>query len=264
MSKTNESLSDNSLTTEQIETYRDLGYLVVPKLFDPGEVERFAAAVDEEISRRSAVLRPGNLRVRHKAHYQTGELMLEVVDPISDICPAARQIALDPRIQGVLSSIYGEGPYLFKDKYFYKPSGSLGIDLHQDWICWPGFPKSFITVLLAIDPFQEASGGTMVYPRMHRQGYLSEMDGQHHHLAHSRMETRPVCLTLGIGDIAIFGCFTPHYSEPNTTASTRRGYFMSYNSCSEGGDSFRSHYLEFHRWIQERYPEPMRNELFFQ
>lgn len=256
--------SGSVLNSDQIESYHDTGFLVVRDVIPSNEIRELCNAVDQAIGQRTASLRPGNLRARHKPHYLSGELLLEVVDPISDICPMAFELAQDPRIKGVVESIYGEPACLFKDKYFYKPPGATGLDLHQDWISWPGFPASFLTVLLAVDAFKEVSGCTMIYPGMHKQGYLSTRDGQHHHLRHDQMDSTPVALNLEPGDIAVFGCFTPHYSETNESSSTRRGYFISYNAKSEGGDSFESHYAQYHRWIRNRLPEPKRLEVFFE
>jgi ectoine hydroxylase-related dioxygenase (phytanoyl-CoA dioxygenase family) len=252
------------LSMEQLRAYEDQGFLVLRSVFSIQEIRRLADAVDAVLRERSASLRAGNLRVRTSLHCETGEPMIEVLDPISDICPTAQAIANDPRLTSILQCLYGDAPCLFKDKYFLKPSGTRGLDLHQDWIGWPGFPTSFLTVLVAIDPFDRNSGGTMVYPRMHRRGYLSPKDGSHHCLKHEQMETDPVCLELETGDIAIFGCFTPHYSEANRSDRSRRGYFISYNSPSDGGDRFESHYAEFHSWIRNRSPEPRRSELFFE
>ena len=70
-------------------------------------------------------------------------------------------------------------------------------------------------MLLAIDPFTEANGATEVFPRVHQQGYLSAKDGAHHYVELRDLPTEPVPLILEPGDVAIFGCFTPHRSGPN-------------------------------------------------
>jgi ectoine hydroxylase-related dioxygenase (phytanoyl-CoA dioxygenase family) len=170
----------------------------------------------------------------------------------------------DERILRPLSVIYGEPACLFKDKLIYKPPGATGATLHQDWISWPGFPESFITVLVAIDPFTATSGATEFYQGEHKRGYLSPRDTQHHVLKTNQFDVRPKPLEMEPGDMAIFSCFTPHSSAPNFSKCHRRGYFISYNALSDGGDQYQSHYAEFHRWIRARYPEPRRSELYFE
>ena len=63
-----------------------------------------------------------------------------------------------------LGELYGEEACLFKDKLIFKPPGVKGYGLHQDWIAWPGFPRSFLKVLVPLDAADVANGCTVVYP----------------------------------------------------------------------------------------------------
>ena len=57
-----------------------------------------------------------------------------------------------------------------------------GYGLHQDWIAWDGFPRSFLTVLVPFDPADRDNGCTVVYPGYHHAGPLTPQDGQYHEL----------------------------------------------------------------------------------
>ncbi len=116
---------------------------------------------------------------------------------------------------------------------------------------------------MAIDPFTDESGATEVYPGLHKQGYLSPKDGQHHVLDPNSLTGKPVPLHLSPGDIAIFSCFAPHVSGENRSAHSRRGYFISYNALSDGGDQYEKHYRDFHEWIRNKAPESSRDQLYF-
>jgi 2-aminoethylphosphonate dioxygenase len=252
------------LSREQVEHYEREGYLIVRSVFSEQEVSRLGEDVSRVCEERCETIHPDNLRVRFKNCVDSQAPVFEVLDPISDLSVVASEMTLDPRIMDRLQCLYGEPACLFKDKLIYKPAGTEGATLHQDWIGWPGFPESFLTVLIAIDPFNEADGATAVYPRQHSQGYLSQKDGQHHYLEHSAMDTEPVHLELDAGDIAIFSCFTPHFSNPNRSEHSRRGFFISYNALSDGGPQYQRHYSEFHDWIRARYPVERRQQLVFQ
>jgi ectoine hydroxylase-related dioxygenase (phytanoyl-CoA dioxygenase family) len=252
-----------ALSEEDIRFYNSEGYLVIRNVFETEQIENLAADIERLLLERHETIQPKNLRVRFKNHVVTGEPVFEVLDPVSDLSALARQMTVDRRLIDFVSSIYGEPACVFKDKFIYKPAGSLGADLHQDWIGWPGFPQTFLTALVAIDTFNERSGATKVYPRLQSKGYLSPIDGKHHHLQHEDMATEAVCLELEPGDVALFSCFTPHYSEPNLSPSARRGYFISYNARSDGGDQWEKHYREFHEWIRARLPEDKRDEFVF-
>lgn len=251
------------LTQDQLSTYHRDGVLLIRDAFAPREIERLGDDADRVLKTHSHLLCANNLRTRFTPHHETGDPVFEKFDPFVDLSAVARDMAHDERILGPLSDIYGEPACLFKDKLIYKPPGATGATLHQDWISWPGFPETFITVLVAIDPFTTTSGATEFYLGQHQAGYLSPRDTQHHLLQADRFDSPPTPLEMRPGDMAIFSCFIPHSSAPNLSDSHRRGYFISYNALSDGGDQYRSHYAEFHRWVRARYPEPRRSELYF-
>jgi ectoine hydroxylase-related dioxygenase (phytanoyl-CoA dioxygenase family) len=251
------------LTAEQVRAYREDGYLILRKVFSHEKVMQLGDEGDRIARDHRELIDQKNMRVRFKTHVLTGEPVFEVFDPIADLSPVAHAVSHDQRLFDILHDIYGEPAELFKEKLIYKPPGAIGATLHQDWIGWPGFPESFLTVLVAIDPFTRDNGATEVFPGLHKRGYLSPKDGQHHCLSGEAMDTEPVPLLLEPGDVAIFGCFTPHKSGPNNTAASRRGYFISFNARSDGGDQYASHYREFHDWIRAKAPAETRDQLFF-
>jgi hypothetical protein len=252
------------LSDAEVAFYRTEGYLLLRGLFRPDEVANLAADVDRVCRDHRHLIDANNLRVRFKPHRATDDPLFEVFDPVADLSPVARAMTRDRRILDRLHDLYGEPAEVFKEKLIYKPAGATGATLHQDWIAWPGFPESFLTVVVAIDPFTAANGATEVFPRCHARGYLSPKDGQHHYVEFRDLPTEPVPLLMDVGDVAVFTCFTPHRSPPNATSRPRRGYFISYNARSEGGDQYEKHYREFHAWLRAKAPDDKRPHLYFQ
>ena len=252
-----------ALNNEQVRSYHDDGYLILRNVFTPDEVALLGDEGDRLAREHNDLIDQKNMRVRFRPHIETGEAVFEVFDPIADLSSVAYDISHDLHLFEILHDIYGEPAELFKEKLIYKQVGATGATLHQDWISWPGFPESFLTVLVAIDPFTVENGATEVYPGLHKKGYLSDKDGQHHFLDASSLTATPVPLLLEPGDIAIFGCFTPHRSAANASQKSRRGYFISYNARSDGGDHYEEHYREFHDWIRAKSPDEIREQLFF-
>jgi 2-aminoethylphosphonate dioxygenase len=161
-----------------------------------------------------------------------------------------RELALYPPLLALVGELYGEPPCLFKDKLIFKKPGLRGYKLHQDWPPWPGFPESFNTVVVPFEPVDRANGCTIVYPGYHTRGKLPTVDGGYHETAPGLVdEGTAVPLELEPGDVAVFTAFTPHRSDPNTSARWRRQLFLSYNKRSEGGEQRDRHYQEFQqRW----------------
>ena len=256
-------LPEFGFSEEQLAAYARDGFLALRDVFTPEEIAEFSDEVEEIAEAYAHLIDSKNMRVRFKSHPQTGESLFETFDPFADLSPIARAITSDRRILDRLAAIYGEPAELFKEKLIYKPAGATGATLHQDWISWPGFPETFLTVLVAIDPFTEENGATEFYPGIHQQGYLSPKDGMHHPLLHKQLEVTPVKLPLNPGDVAIFSCFTPHRAAANASSEMRRGYFISYNARSDGGQQYLRHYREFHEWIRGKAPEDVRDKLYF-
>ena len=204
-----------ALDSARLRAWRDDGFVVLRDLFPADEIAAAADEANELLERHKALIDVRNLRCRWQPNVETGECRFETFDPVIDLSPACRRLAFDPRLLEALAGLYGDEPCLFKDKLIYKPPGVKGYGLHQDWIAWPGFPTSFLTVLVPLDPAGVDNGCTEVFPGYHRQGSLSPKDGQYHELpADAVDEARCVPLELGVGDVAVFGGFTPHRSAP--------------------------------------------------
>ena len=87
-----------------------------------------------------------------------------------DLSDACAGVARDPALLALVADAYGEPGCLFKDKLIFKSPGTQGYKLHQDYIAWPSFPTSFMTVIVAIDRADAQSGATEVFPGYHQQG----------------------------------------------------------------------------------------------
>jgi ectoine hydroxylase-related dioxygenase (phytanoyl-CoA dioxygenase family) len=173
-------------------------------------------------------------------------------------------LARDPALMELLHAVYGEPACLFKDKLIFKPPGVKGYPLHQDWIAWDGFPESFLTVLVPFEAATRENGCTVVYPGYHHLGSMTPRDGAYYPLpADSVDEAKAVYLELEPGDVAVFGGFVPHRSDPNLSGGWRRQLYLSYNRLSDGGDRREAHYAEFHRWLRAKYAEHGKTETYY-
>jgi hypothetical protein len=252
------------LSAEQLRDWHATGFLVLRDFFPPDWMKDAAAEAEALLERRD-LIHTDNLRCRWQTNVETDACEFETFDPVIDLAPVCRRIALAPRLLEMLRSLYGEEACLFKDKLIFKPPGVKGYGLHQDWIAWPGFPRSFLTVLVPFDRADVDNGCTIVYPGYHHNGSLSTEDGQYHELpAEGVDEARAVPLELDPGDLAVFGGFTPHRSAPNRSSRWRRQLYLSYNKLSDGGQQRIKHYEEFHRWLRVKYAEYNKHNTYFQ
>lgn len=253
------------LSSAELADFARDGFVVCAGLFTTGEIRQLSEEADRLLVERSDLISPKNLRCRFQPDVTSGEPLFEVFDPVSDIGPVCAAIAHDRRIQVLLSQLLGEPVWLFKDKLIYKPPGAKGYDLHQDIPAeWPGFPQTFHTVLIAIDPMSAENGCTVVYPGLHRRGFLAKPGTNGYPLPDECVQgVDAVSLNLAPGDIAIFGGMVPHRSAPNRSRRSRRALYLSYNGSSDGGSMRDRHYREFHAWMRQRQPAGADSELSF-
>jgi ectoine hydroxylase-related dioxygenase (phytanoyl-CoA dioxygenase family) len=244
--------------------WEDHGFLVLRGLLRSADIEEASHEADL-LRSRNDLISTRNLRCRFQTNVLTGECQFETFDPIVDIGPVCRRLAFDARLLSVLAELYDDEPCLFKDKLIYKPPGVKGYGLHQDWIAWPGFPRSFLTVLAPLDDADADNGCTEVFGGYHCNGSLTPQDGQYHELPPETVDPlRGVLLELRRGDVAIFGGFTPHRSAPNRSGRWRRQLYLSYNARNDGGEQRAKHYDEFHRWLRVKYAEYNKADVYFE
>lgn len=247
----------------QISAYHETGYLMLRQVFTPHEVEALEAEAAGLI-RRTDLIDCDNLRCRYQPDESGGPCLFETFDPVIDIAPRCAAVTAERRIHEVLELIYEGEACLFKDKLIFKPPGARGYPLHQDYIAWKNFPRSFITVLVAIDAADDENGCTVVYPGYHHGGCLTAEDGDFHELAPDTVdESRAAPLDLQPGDVAFFGCFTPHRSAANQSDRWRRQLYLSYTARRDGGDLRETHYRDFHEWLRGKYAEYGKTGVYF-
>ncbi len=258
-----ETVDRAAVRADQRDFYHQQGYLVLRDFFPPALMAQAAEEADA-LLRRHDLIAVENLRCRWQTNLQTGACEFETFDPVIDLSPLCARIAEDAHLLAELAVLYGDEACLFKDKLIFKPPGVKGYGLHQDWIAWPDFPRSFLTVLVPFDRADADNGCTQVFPGYHHNGTLSPEDGHYHELAPARIdERRGVNLELDPGDVAVFGGFTPHRSAPNRSDRWRRQLYLSYNKHSDGGPQRGKHYEEFHRWLRVKYAENGKKKLYF-
>ena len=257
-------LNAPSLTSEPRAAWQRDGYLILRGFFDAAEMAELAAEADHLLDQHAGLVDKQNLRCRFQPHHATGECLFETFDPVIDLGTVCRRLALDGRLLATLADLYGERAHLFKDKLIFKPPGAKGYGLHQDYIAWPNFPRSFLTVLIPIDAADAANGCTEVFPGYHRNGLLTPEDGDYHELPASAVDpATAVKLELAPGDIAIFDGFTPHRSDPNRSDGWRRQLYLSYNAARDGGDRRDQHYQEFHEFLRTKYAQYNITDTYF-
>lgn len=242
-----------SISSDQLIAYHENGFVILRSVFSPAEMNSIQQECDRLLTEYAFCIDPLNVRCRFMPHHESGEPLFEVFDPVNDLSALLHQVCFNaPRITSALEAIYQEPAELFKEKLIYKMPGANGYHLHQDIPqSWSGWPRSFLTVLLAIDASNRNNGCTEVFHGYHDR-FLSSDPNEYMLPASCVCESRHAFLELDPGDVAIFHGLTPHGSAANGSAGTRRAFYISYNARSDGGDQRQSHYRAFQAMLKNR------------
>ncbi len=246
-----------ALSATEVGAWEMNGFVLCPSRFSADEVATWRAECDRLAVDHNRI-HADNLRyeITNGKDSKDRTLMWKI-DPLVDISPVFRTLARDPRILDPIRQIYkGSEPILFKDKLIYKPPGTHGNGLHQDWNWWQGFPTSCLTITIAIDGGTRENGCTEIFPG-HTQGFL-HAPGRYDYNIESKVDQSKVTyFESQPGDFGIFHCFTPHRAGENRSASQRRQLFLSYND-SNDGEFYLAHYA--HMWEYRKDAEHMDAE----
>jgi hypothetical protein len=136
--------------------------------------------------------------------------------------------------------LLGEPAVLYKEKINYKHPGGGGFAAHQDAPAYPHIPVS-VSCLLAVDDSTVENGCLEFAGGLHHE--LLPTDG--HGCIHPDIaETLPwQAHPVRAGSLVWFHSHTPHRSGPNTSTTSRRALYLTYNAASVG-DLHKAYYRD--------------------
>ncbi|OMF21956.1 hypothetical protein BK133_27420 [Paenibacillus sp. FSL H8-0548] len=251
-----------NLTYEQLESYKQTGYLVLRNVFSEQEVRLWQAECDRLQSLEEYV-NPLNLRVAFR-QIANGEKMIEKFDPLLDVSPVFANLFQDERILAPLRDIYMDEPLLFKDKLIFKLPGNAGYTMHQDAAFWDTFPyEGLISVMVAIDGATKINGGLELFPGYHdklrQKEPLRNFDAEEIAAIDA---SKGVIYETNPGDMILFSSLTPHQSGSNTSDSSRRQLFLTY-SPTKNGQLYKAHYQHYIRYATRGVDATTLNKSYF-
>ena len=239
LSSSNSSKSLRYLTSDQVKSYEEEGYLVVKGLL-PAHITANLAKWSSEIE--SWPETPGKWMKYFEYDRKTNSRLLCRIENFLPYFNDLREVSTG-LINDISSDLFGEESVIYKEKINFKfPHGS-GFNAHQDQPAFVSFGiNKLLTVLLPIDPNTRESGGLDMVRRVHkeRQIYSQNTDGSIRTDVEANMTWIPV--DGQAGDVIFFDSYVPHRSDINKSDFTRRNLYLTYNPLSLG--SFREKYYE--------------------
>ena len=196
-------------TPEQVEQFREDGYLGPFELCPPDEMARIAARVDAEVLAGEAP---------PQGHHQSRHLDSRVV---YDLCA-------HEAIVSRMASVYGPDLLLWRSHFFLKEPGAAEVPWHQDTNYWPLEPPLNISAWVAIDDVTVENACVNIIPGSHQsvvphvrspEGMLFAEMADMDYIDTSTA----VPMELRAGEFFLFNERTVHQSEPNRSDRRRLG-----------------------------------------
>tara|TARA_B100001146_G_C16156147_1_gene423504 strand:- start:126 stop:899 length:774 start_codon:yes stop_codon:yes gene_type:complete len=245
------------LTMEDIEKFKQDGFLVKKKFFDENEISEIRKWVYEYATKKPEDWKKGQEMGYYETSLNNGKRILTRLENFVDYHKKFHDLIYSEKIIDSVESLLGEKCVIFKDKINFKNPGGAGFKPHQDAISrWDDYTSYFMNVLICTDKGTIENGCLEVAAGFHNKGFLGPYDAPIPDEYLKKMNFVPLEHTLG--DVVFFDGFTPHQSKENKSKDPRTNVYLTYNKLSDGDQ--RQKY--FTRKRRELPPDNERGENF--
>jgi ectoine hydroxylase-related dioxygenase (phytanoyl-CoA dioxygenase family) len=234
------------LTDDQVRAFFRDGYFVVRSLFSAAEVAEIAAAFDrlQELARDidgNVDALGANFVVEQVDDGAGGRRpKIRRVSWCGGADPLLLEVGADRRLLSIASSLLGSSSMdqLINQAHFKEPGDGVLFPWHQDsqhrgygtdaWQDLNG-KGSYVQTAVAIDESTRENGPLMFVPGSCAQGHLGLPYDEDSWLTHAGIDTNAAVPILAApGDVAVFGPYTVHGSQPNRSTTARRVFINGY------------------------------------
>ncbi|HEX2237203.1 MAG TPA: phytanoyl-CoA dioxygenase family protein [Gammaproteobacteria bacterium] len=234
------------ITDQDVQTFRDHGFIVKRSLLTAEEVRQIAAWTDE-IAHWPEI--PGKYMMYFETSLvQPDERLLSRIENFFPYHAGFHTLLTSNALLGGAARLFGEPAVLFKDKINFKLPGANGFKAHQDVQAgWNAYASLHLTAMVTIDAATIENGCLEIASGHHDRGLIGRM-----------WEPLIADDTVGMtftpcicqpGDVAFFDSFTPHRSSPNLSNEPRRVLYITYNRRTEG-----DHRVQYYADKRRNYP----------
>jgi ectoine hydroxylase-related dioxygenase (phytanoyl-CoA dioxygenase family) len=216
------------VSAEVLAAYERDGFVMVPDLLTPEEVDTYGAAVTRAVAERTAGDdRPLSDRSRYEQSF------VQCMNLWEDR-PDVRTLTFHPRLAATAAALMRvDAVRVWHDQALYKKAGGRPTDAHQDHPYWPIKETNSITAWIPFEGSTLASGALGYLPGTHSIGlrkFVNIFFGEPEDIL-SDPEVKgiePVFLEVPKGSVAFHHGLTVHLAKPNTTDRDRAVHTIIY------------------------------------
>ena len=213
------------LSSRQVQSYRDHGYLAVPGVLSAAEVAELQRVTDELVDASRGVAAHTDVYDLEPGHSAAEPRVRRIKSPDLQHEVYARTLR-HPAILDLVEQLIGPGVRYRSTKLNLKSAGyGSPVEWHQDWAFYPHTNDDILAVGVCIDAMSDANGGLLVVPGSHRGPlYDHHQDGWFvGAITGAEVDSAQVAqLEIPAGGISLHHVRTVHGSVPNRSPRPRR------------------------------------------
>lgn len=253
-------------------TFQRDGFIVLPDVFDTGDIAAMRSEADRLIALVVNVsLCSGELSPRLDAHRRGGRLVVRALQPILDLSPVFDAAARDERLLGPLGVLLGDDPVLMEERLVCRQElpRDPGLEIAEEDDASPfhtdlasfaldGYPASTLSTAIAIDAATPDNGAIRVFPGSHLRTDWPHREGWPPVLVQDAVdEASAVAVLAPAGSVTVLHAGVVRASGVNNTTTASRRLMLGHHpsSIAMAPDKRNMHLRVPARSQEERYAE---------
>lgn len=224
----------NELTQEQVDFYRENGFLVIEDFLDAGELEQWRQATDEAVAERLAGGKGfGNLNNQGDPDNYYARVFTQCIK-LADTHVGMHEIMHDARLGKMAATLAGiDGVRIWHDQALIKPPFGNPTAWHLDNPYWSFSSRDAISLWMALDDATLGNGCMWYIPGSHKTARYDNV-GIGQNLADlfktypEWRDVEPVGCPCPAGSAVFHNGLTAHGAGANMTNKQRRAMTCGY------------------------------------
>jgi phytanoyl-CoA hydroxylase len=229
----------HQLTTEQIESYRSSGFLVIENFLSGDELEHWQKTVTTAVKERGGIKIPGKeIKVGEADGInEDADYFGKVFDQLINLWQTdkgVREIMLDERLGKMAAQLAGvDGIRIWHDQALIKRPWANPTAWHLDTPFWSFSDRNAISIWVALDNATLENGCLFFIPGSHKQTSFDKitigrnMDGIFDVYPQLK-NSMPIAAPMKAGSCSFHNGLTVHGANANMTSGFRRAMTCAY------------------------------------
>jgi len=158
---------NDTLSEQQIESYRQNGFLVIETFLSPDELVHWRRVTQEAVDQRLAAGPSGGITNQRDPDTYYAQVFTQCLK-LADTHDGMRELMLDPRLGRLAATLAGvEGIRIWHDQALFKPPFGNPTAWHLDNPYWSFSSRDALSIWVALDPATRDNGCLYYLPGTH-------------------------------------------------------------------------------------------------